>query len=454
MKKIKYLIVAFLLMGVLQVNASTTMTTTNSGDVSKGDTFKVKVSITDVASWNVHVTPSGPVTGCAINQADTSADASNTSKTFEADCTVTGGGTIKLALSGDTTTEDDNTVTLSDTISITAKDPDKAFTLYLGKEDGYQVFAYADTLIREGYGVPLQCSDEACTKFVYCYERTKETAQSDYASGTLLTNPGLVYLLNKIETTTVFEENKYADHWIKQVALWIYIDEEKLLQTKNYTTEELTEIQKVTKVYITNKQAYERSVPETATNLYNEYIKKWIDEAKKFNSDYLTIQLDKTISVKETSDKKFYETDKIEVSSAVASLLKNYEVSLSGISDAFIVDAEKKKIEGTIEAGKEFYIRIPVDKISGEVQKLNVVIKGNFNLKNGAVYSASDSNLQRVAALTDGLASFPISRTIQFTGAPSTGINMGPVIYFIGSVILLCGIGIIFVNTNPAKKEK
>ena len=79
MKKIKYLIVAFLLMGVLQVNAAITMTTTNSGYVSKGDTFNVKVSITDVASWNIHVTPSGPVTGCAINQADTSADASNTS---------------------------------------------------------------------------------------------------------------------------------------------------------------------------------------------------------------------------------------------------------------------------------------------------------------------------------------------------------------------------------------
>ena len=47
----------------------------STNSVTKGGTFTVSVNMYGAAAWNIHVTASGPVSGCSINQADATADA-------------------------------------------------------------------------------------------------------------------------------------------------------------------------------------------------------------------------------------------------------------------------------------------------------------------------------------------------------------------------------------------
>ena len=103
MKKIVSIIIflAVFFMAQLPVHAAASLGV-NTSSVTVGGSFTVSVNVF-AAAWNVHVSASGPVSGCSINQADTSADAMNTSKTFTANCTATGAGTINISLSGDVT---------------------------------------------------------------------------------------------------------------------------------------------------------------------------------------------------------------------------------------------------------------------------------------------------------------------------------------------------------------
>jgi len=124
MKNIRYLL-CFLLMFFLfglKADAAASLTT-SATNVTVGSSFTATVSVTGAAAWNVHVNASGPVSGCSINQADASADANNTSKTFTASCSATGAGTITLTLSGDTTDQNGNTSYLSGTRYVYVSNP-------------------------------------------------------------------------------------------------------------------------------------------------------------------------------------------------------------------------------------------------------------------------------------------------------------------------------------------
>jgi len=93
--------------------------------VTKGETFTVSVNMKDAAAWNIHVSSSGPVKNCSIAQADATADALDTSKTFTATCETTGIGTINITLSGDVTSaKDGEAVMLSGSASVKVVEPE------------------------------------------------------------------------------------------------------------------------------------------------------------------------------------------------------------------------------------------------------------------------------------------------------------------------------------------
>lgn len=124
MKRIKYLLILFISIFALNINvyaAASGSLSVSSTTAYVGGNFTASVKVNSAAAWNVHVTATGPVSGCTINQADATADAMDTSKTFTATCTVTGTGTITVKLTGDVTSAvDGNAVALSDTKTVTA----------------------------------------------------------------------------------------------------------------------------------------------------------------------------------------------------------------------------------------------------------------------------------------------------------------------------------------------
>ena len=116
MKKIKLLFISLISIFAFNINAfaASGSFSVSSESVYVGDSFTVTASISSAAAWNVHVSASGPVSGCTINQADATADAMDTNKTFSATCKATGEGTITVRLSGDVTSASDgNAVNIS-----------------------------------------------------------------------------------------------------------------------------------------------------------------------------------------------------------------------------------------------------------------------------------------------------------------------------------------------------
>ncbi len=98
--------------------------TVNSNSVYVGDTFTVNVNMVGAASWELHTTASGPVSGCIVNDADVTDDALDTNKTFSATCTATGEGTITISLYGNVTSESDGVavyVSGTATVSVSSK---------------------------------------------------------------------------------------------------------------------------------------------------------------------------------------------------------------------------------------------------------------------------------------------------------------------------------------------
>ena len=86
MKKLKIFLLLLVLLCISKTNvyAASGSLSTSTGTVYVGDSFTVSVNVFSAAAWNVHTSVLGPVTGCIINQADATADAMDTNKTFSA----------------------------------------------------------------------------------------------------------------------------------------------------------------------------------------------------------------------------------------------------------------------------------------------------------------------------------------------------------------------------------
>ncbi len=100
---------------VFAISGNMSVNTTNT---HVGNSFTITVNISSVAAWNIHVNATGPVNDCIINEVNYTDNALNTNKTFSTECVATGEGTITIVLSGDATSETDETIEFSDTKTI------------------------------------------------------------------------------------------------------------------------------------------------------------------------------------------------------------------------------------------------------------------------------------------------------------------------------------------------
>ena len=74
-----------------------------------------------------------------------------------------------------------------------------------------------------------------------------------------------------------------------------------------------------------------------------------------------------------------------------------------------------------------------------------------FDGKRYHVASATES--QEVTTVKFTNKSTPAGKDFDLAPAPDTGISAGQTIYFIGLIVLLCGVGIIYANAKPAKAQ-
>jgi hypothetical protein len=196
----------------------------------------------------------------------------------------------------------------------------------------------------------------------------------------------------------------------------------------------------------------------TAVSVNGKTVKQLIDKAIEVkNKTAITFAVDtSTIKLSKSTDNKYEVTSPIVVQGSVQDssigTYTGYTVAFSGDvpNGSYIAGTDGKK-KTTFAAGEKFIVYVPVGSVKDKAATIKLSITGNFDKYTGYYYTAS-GNCQQVTSV-ENVVDHPLAGA-QFTIAPDTGVSSAQTIYFIGLVVLLCGVGIIYANAKPSAQRQ
>ena len=320
---------------------------------------------------------------------------------------------------------------------------------------------------------------------LFCIEKGADITSeptSDYVSeGEIRDDFGLIYILNQSRslggpgitptdltypgTSTPLSavHSRWLEQYATQVAIWLYLydkypeDDRRHGYWKNDA--EGNQYGVITsKVRVSYNNRLGQSGDLFYGELYSLYLQPVVAAAKN-QTNVKTIQsVLSSQNISKVGDGDIYQTDKITVVANPSSDLVNYSVELSGLEGAYVVDKDgnTKTSLDTFAPDDYFYIRVPVNKVTDASHTVNVKIIGQFQNYLGGNYfgvAPSGTGDQRVVGITS--TNFRIDNTnqINFMVSPDTGMTTAQTIYFIGLIVLLCGVGIIYANAKPIDEK-
>ena len=325
-----------------------------------------------------------------------------------------------------------------------------------GSPDNIMVF---NSDLSDATGFPVYHIDSTTGNVVYCVERSKEIDNDDSYTrdNSLVHDMGLIYIMNddnyssvNLSNDTDIITNNEIQFYIKQVAIWMYLKDKDSSYAFKKTQNDQDEynIFKSDNISLAKRSDLISKYDASDVKLYSEHIEKLVTAAKSKTAVTFTVTSASDKFVK-TDDGKFYQTEApITVSSNIS--FPTYDVTLSGIDGAKIVAEDGSDLALTgISAAKKFYVRIPTDKVTEEVKKVQVSVTATMPNAGAYYYNNADSAKQKMILPT----SYKETAGIEFeiSGAPDTGLSVAQTIYFIGLIVLICGIGIVYANAKPVE---
>ena len=338
------------------------------------------------------------------------------------------------------------------------------------------------------YSVPLYVADNDEKNPLFCIEHKADVSDDIvYTAGDGESDDdyGLLYLLNnsyangvsKIDannsaiqgaTTEAKAANaKYVNAWITQTAIWMYLNDtagpvpDGAISVHTIENEDIADIKGATKLTLVNQDAGRSELIYSGANLYDTYVKGLVDAAKKATNVAVLNVSKASDEVAQSPDKKFYDSALITVTGDPSSSLKNFEIKLNGIEGAKAIDEDGKELTTNVLPGTKFYVRIPAEKVTKEVQKVVVTINANFTTLIGKTYTGvvrdtlgNETSLQEVVMVKAGERNVSDGTEVEFVGTEDTGMNTVQTIYFIGLIVLLCGVGIVYANAKPVQVKQ
>ena len=321
----------------------------------------------------------------------------------------------------------------------------------------------------EGTGEPIFCVEKNVPPEEGVYSTTEGT-DSD------ITDNGLLYLLNNTYangisvTSATGDDAKYVEGWVTQAAIWMYLYEKNGGSQLDSSSphylhpDYVTAIKNSTKLMRTPKNGGNPQTIYQGANLYN-IISELVTNAQRAgaNSDaIIRVSVDGPGTSK-SSDEQFYFSEPVRVTASGA--LKHFNISLDGIEGAKAVRATgDEETRGTeLVLGDEytltpensvFYVRIPAEKVTKEVQTVSIGINGTFEILEGKYYTAATANKQKVVTVKGKPKEVSAGDQVEFYGGEDTGMNKVQTIYFIGLIVLLCGVGIVYANAKPVQVKQ
>ena len=335
----------------------------------------------------------------------------------------------------------------------------------IGGADVFPVFMYSTT-----NGYPIFCLERDIA-FVAGTELIKEDP---------ITDSGLLYIMAHTFPHEYFKDasgQNFPDEvqtWLTQATIWQYlyetgVDNNTGTDSSNTSTN-IAAIQTVTSIewlnedhtategtcYVNGCDADDIS---TAT-FYETYIAPKVAEAKQADvsaNGTLTMSIaNQEISV--TDDEKYYQTSLVTVSNTDKDSFVNesLKVSIDSAPDGTIlVDSENGQEIEDATGVTSFYVRVPVDSVTEDNKVIRLSATGTFRGYSGYEYRGTDAQTVSSVFTTDVPNTTGLEIPINYTPeVPDTGMNLAQSIYFIGLVVLLCGVGIIYANAKPKAKQQ
>ena len=305
-------------------------------------------------------------------------------------------------------------------------------------------------------------------------------AGKTYKKGEKVTDYGLLYLLAELSGKTFNDEINavYSDQtvreavktWVSQVAIWMYLNDSRVTPDsaiKNYSFKEGVKEQFEGAKALTIGDAVtlykaDGTVGVTTTDTDKTfkavYVDKLVEAAIAHKSTpNKVLKINKTDTISVTSDEKYYQTAQISVDGEEN--FNGYSVKLEAAPEgSFIVNANGNKLEDDnhMSGTDKFYIRVPVDKVNENNKIIKFSVTGSFTTLEGNYYFDEGNEYQTVAAVETVTSNVQTGAEIPLNytpDVPDTGLSTAQTVYFIGLIVLLSGIGIIYANVKPSESK-
>ena len=324
-------------------------------------------------------------------------------------------------------------------------------------------------------------------KYVYCIESDVDIVSNvTYNKDTKIDDDGLVYLTSyllsddyKIVDAAGNEVPEKVKAWIIQSAIWVYQSTVGATNNSRLTATDINTINMATTLYLgdngltpfyTSENPIYTSARVSGSDLptTESTIRKILDKAITIHRTgdtwtLNTIKFDiKSDEITEGED--YYESDLITVSSVTKTLGYKFDLSVAP-EGTYLVDENKNKIAeealDNIKTETKFYLRVPKDKMPKESKVvLNVI--GAYNTPLAYQYKAN--NVQTIVYIGNKVTHVNLSLNTDFSMNPriidtpekikteDTAATTAQSFYFVGLIILLAGVGIIYANVKPKKE--
>lgn len=346
------------------------------------------------------------------------------------------------------------------------------FALYGSTASGQRVMPYYGHFT-ETEKIPFFCIE---------YDTEYQNGKT-YRPGAQIEDQGLIYLMSQLYPNNKVSEigksevpSDVVQSWFTQMAIWVYLYEEG---AANNTTLNSNKYYDNLKLVTSLEQSNGTYVISRSQPLFDSFgvdgvsISNLIKRAHDYKDNLYPVKLSvvkNSDRIAITNDGEYYQTDLVSV---VGSALfegeefNSYSVDLSAAPDGtLLVDEEGNVYEDVTNMSptSKFYVRVPADKVTDENKILGINIQGNFTMYGANEYVASgcvDDDGNSVACqkvinvkLRPQSVNAPLDIQLDYTPeVPNTGISAVQTIYFIGIIILLSGVGIIYANTRPKKSQ-
>lgn len=311
-------------------------------------------------------------------------------------------------------------------------------------------------------------------KQIYCLEHSVGFASNTlYKRGEVINvsefdaGYGLLYLLSKTYPNTQISEgmSPQLQTWITQTAIWVYLAKVDA-KGNDLTNDVINSLKNDTYIYDGNGVEYK----DDGTSLYTKYIEPLVNEAYE-NRHFPNVKIDVSIDNEDfelDSDEKYYKTSLIDVAGSPVKDFVDYSISVKCPKGTILIDSDGNEIEtsydekysllstkSNVPTSTKFYLKVPKDAISEDNKNIEVNVLGTFYTLSGFAYRSDGAQTVVLVDTNNQMVNDKLDLSINFTpDVPDTKMNVSQTIYFVGLLILLAGVGIVYANVSSKQRQQ